>query len=355
MLKKIFSGIILSLTAMSGLFSAQLEYDIQDIGTLQTKASEAIAINSKGQILGWYNIDGSNDGKRYFVRDRDGCFHEIAENSSIVYENVPQQYYTIRIEWRYLTDAGNAYGTLTLPNGSNPILFMWEKHNGLVKLGVLPGKEVMAINNSGQVLIKSIGETENGKSIRRPVIWQNGQVTKLRGLEGNIGIESEESYGLDINNQGDVAGYSVAYLNYKNEIYKQEHAVKWINGEITDLHSKVPKSTSTRATAINDLGDVIVGDTLIREDGKTISGYYSGAKTSNRNYFLRSSDYLLDRDGNKTNPRAFVNARVYSDYDSIWMQCDNVSDVNDNREIIAQCSTIYKEQHAMLLCPKNAD
>ena len=29
------------------------------------------------QILGWYNIDGSANGKHIFVRDRDGTFHEL--------------------------------------------------------------------------------------------------------------------------------------------------------------------------------------------------------------------------------------------------------------------------------------
>lgn len=54
-----------------------IEYDIQDIGTLQTHSSQAIAINSQGQILGWYNIDGTPAGKRFFVRDPNGSYHGL--------------------------------------------------------------------------------------------------------------------------------------------------------------------------------------------------------------------------------------------------------------------------------------
>lgn len=362
MFKKICSLTICSILAISSLLTA-VEYDIQDIGTLQTKASEAIAINNRGQILGWYNIDGSIEGKHFFVRDRDGSFHEIAEDFSLVIENIPNpslhEYVRngiIRIDWRYLTDDGRVYGVL-VPDLFNSIsvLFTWDQHNGVVKLGDLPGKEIAAINNAGQVLIKSITENENGRQIRRPVIWENGQITKLRGLEGEIGIESEESYGLDMNNKGVVVGHSVAYLSYKNDIYKQVHAVKWsANGEIIDLHNQVPKSTSSKATAINDLGDVVAGDYLIRADGKSIKWhYFYKVISSNKNYFIFNENpyYLIDRDGNETNPRSFVNAQVNNDNNSIWMQLQIVYGVNDNGEIIASGSTIYGEQHAMLITP----
>jgi uncharacterized membrane protein len=183
MFRKICSLVVFSLIAISSFLTAGIQYDIQDIGTLQTKASEAIAINNRGQILGWYNIDGSNTGKHFFVRDRDGSFHELPKK-----ENASDW----EINWRYLTNDGKAYGTFD-GNANYAVLYVWDKFNDVVKLGNLPGKEIAAINNLGQVLIKSIPGTENGRSIRRPVIWRNGQITNLRGLEGDIGIESEIS------------------------------------------------------------------------------------------------------------------------------------------------------------------
>lgn len=359
MFKKLCTSIFISILTISSFVFAEIDYEIQDIGTLQTHSSQAIALNNQGQILGWYDVDGSQ--KHFFVRDKDGTFHEI--NDSVVYQNVPKQFCNIKIDWRYLTDGGVAYGIYNCPNSAeffnstglkndNPILYMWNQQNGVFKVGQLPAKEVSAINNAGQVLIKSVSEYRNGKLFFNPVIWQNGKITKLRGLEGDLGIESEESYGFDLNNNGEVVGQSVAYISYKNDIYKQIHAVKWINGQAIDLHKEVPKSASTCATAINDLGDVIVGTYLIRADGKRLESYlFSCSKANNTKYFLALRNgyrLFLDRDGNQTQ---LAGNKIFDDYDCIWMYLDRNIDMNDNGEVIAQGVTIYGEQHAMLLTP----
>jgi len=56
-------------------------------------------------------------------------------------------------------------------------------------------------------------------------LWDNGKITQLKSFEGQFGIESEESYGLDMNNNGEVVGQSTVYLSYKNDLYKQKHAM----------------------------------------------------------------------------------------------------------------------------------
>lgn len=326
----------------SAFLSAEIEYEIQDIGTLQTHSSQAIAINNNSQILGWYNIDGTAQGKHFFVRDCDGTFHELPEK-------IPGT--GMMINWQYLTDEGKAYGLFDV-NAATIALCMWDNHNGVVKLGVLPGKEVVAINNAGQVLIKSVAETENGKTIRRPIIWFNGQITKLKGLEGNVGIESEESYGLDMNNHGDVVGQSVAYLSYKNNIYKQARAVKWVKGKASDLHTSVAKAESTIATGINDLGDVIIGGQLLRTDGKVINGFYVGSKKTETNFFLvkHFADCgFVNRDGKFTN---LCDIKTFSDHDCIWMNAKGVG-MNDKGEVIAHGKTVWGENHALLLTPIN--
>lgn len=347
MIKKICYSMIFSFVAISNFLVEAIEYDIQDIGTLQTHSSQAIAINNQGQILGWYNIDGSTNGKHFFVRDREGAFHEIIEDFSAVYLNVPQELYSVRIDWRYLTDDGRAYGTFNWPN-DNPILFMWDLHNGLVKLGRLPGKEISAINNSGQVLIKSIEENENGKSVRHPVIWQNGQIIKLKGLGGDLGIESGKAYGFGMNNNGDVIGQSEILLNYKNNIYKQVHATMWIDGQPIDLHDKMPKSLETIATAITDLREVLIEGHMLCQDGSLFNigrGSFCNKMTSNYICYKNCGIFdVLNRCGvgipsmaNKAN--------------SIWLQCIEICSVNDKGEAIAKGKTIYGEEHAMLLTP----
>lgn len=348
------SLMVLSFVAVTSFLAAEVEYDIQDIDTLHTRASEAVAINNQGQILGWYSIDGTKEGKKYFVRERDGSFYEILEDPSVVYKNISGPRPTTRIDWRYLTDDRKAYGTLTLTN-ANPILFMWDRQNGLVNLGNLPGKEVTAINNAGQVLIKSVNDTDPyGKSVKYPVIWQNGKITKLRGLEGDLGIESEESYGFDMNNKGAVVGQSVAYLSYKNDIYKQVHAVKWINGQAIDLHRKIPKTPSSSAIAINDLGDVIISNFLLRADGEVLNNYlFSNSKASDTKYFINEQygNVCVDRFNKEIYIGSIINDIFSKNYDSIWMYLIKIVGINDNGEIIAQGKTIYGEEHAMLLTP----
>jgi len=341
----------------SALFS-EVEYEIQDIGTLQTHSSEAIAINNEGQILGWYNLDGSPGGKHFFVRDRDGTFHEI------------ENYKNWIIDWKYLTDNGNAYGKFN-DIGQFGALCVWDSQNGVSNLGNLPGKEISAINNSGQVLIKSVINEEDGKSIIRPVIWQNGKTTKLKGLEGNLGIESNESYGFDINNKGEVVGQSVASIIYKNEIYKQTHAVKWSNGQVIDLHNKVPKALKTNAIAINDLGDILIyaGETrdylpkyLAWDDGNVTVFSYDLNKLNNigcvynvdYDYGVPVRDVrfsIQDRNVKDIFHSYTIMVKLSNDSNSIWTDKLKLVALNDNNEMIVQGVTIYGENHAMLLTP----
>jgi hypothetical protein len=322
-----------------------IEYDIQDIGTLQTKESHAIAINNQGLILGWYNIDGSSEGKRFFVRDRDGSFHELPSKENGVGWS---------IDWRYLTNDGKAFGTFD-GNANYAVLYVWDLQNDVVRLGNLPGKEISAINDKGQVLIKSVVENENGKTMRRPIIWYNGNITKLKGLEGNIGIESDESYGLDMNNKGEVVGQSTIYLSYKNTLYRQTHAVKWINGIAFDLHRTIPKTNDSQAIHINDNGCILLKSLTSNPYLLDINGishliYNQFNKINNTGYIYGEQNVCnINRDNIFTTSE--FNQKINSDYDSIWMYINKIININDNGEIIAQGKTIYGEEHAVLLIP----
>jgi len=343
MFRKLFAFAVFPLLAASSFVSAAIEYEIQDIDTLQTHSSEAIALNNQGQILGWYNFDGSKKGKQFFVRDRDGSFHEI-----------PSKWRGGKtIDWQYLTDDGKTYGFNT--DDLYPVLFLWDQQGDIVNLGTLPGKEISAINNAGQVLIKSFKENQDGKLYCRPIIWENGKITTLKGLEGDLGIESEESYGFDMNNKGEVVGQSVVYLSYKNNIYEQVHAVKWVDGEAIDLHNTVTKRANTSATAINDLGEVLIEGFLIHEDGKLVNiGWGTNVKTTNTKYLY--TDFRVgDKFASVITTVGNISAKLCYDCDSIWMACKKIISANDNGEIIAEGETIYGERHAMFLCPAGSD
>lgn len=340
MFKKLFTFAVLPLLAISSFLSAEVQYDIHDIDTLQTHSSHAIALNNQGQILGWYNIDGSKEGKHFFLRDRDGSFHEVpGRENGVGWE----------INWRYLTDNGSAYGTFD-GNANYAVIYVWDEKNGVVKLGNLPGKEISAINNAGQVLIKSVKESENGRQIIHPVIWHNNQITKLKGLEGDLGIESEESYGLDMNNKGEVVGQSLTSLVYKNNVYYQTHAVKWVNGQAIDLHNTVPKTDKTIAKLINDLGEVIVGSYLVDEDGNLLRTFNSPTSKTNTNYFY-NKDTVFDKSHNTVTSRGHIINMMLEDRDSVWLRATKIISVNDNGEIIAEGKTIFGENHPIFLTP----
>lgn len=340
MFKKIFSLTILAVVVISSFLAAEIQYDIQDIGTLQTHSSQAIAINNQGQILGWYNIDGTATGKHFFVRDQDGTFHEIPTKEIASGSN---------INWRYLTDNGHVFGTYD-GNANFAVLYAWDQHKGIVKLGNLPGKEISAINNAGQVLVNHVEETIKG-AIFRPVIWHNGKVTKLYGLGSDLGIESEESYGYDINNNGDVVGGSRVLLSYKNKLYSQFHATKWINGQAIDLHDLIPKASDSVATTLNDFGDIVVSGYLLRVDGTCVYHHmYSQSKATKTNYFLNLNhnyNSFVDRFGQQT---SIYSKQIY-DKECIWRSIDNVVGMTDTGEAVATGTTIYGESHAMLLTP----
>lgn len=332
MFKKLLAGLIVPLMAVSSFLSATIQYEVRDIDTLQTHSSEAIAMNNKGCIMGWYNIDGSKEGKRFFVRNTENVFHEIPERTPDA---------GLLIDWRFLTDTGKAYGIFSV-NQSTTALCVWDESNGFVKLGIMPGKEVVSVNNAGKVLIKSVKESENGKSVTRPVVWSNGQVAKLKGLEGDLGIESEESCGFDINNKGEVVGQSLVSLIYKNNIYHQLHAVKWDkNGNPKDLHYTVPKCEKTSAKSINDNGDIVIN--------------MDASKNNILGDFVCSGNSICNKQNIGILTLTDINKSISNDYNSIWMKIVKFVSINDKREIIAEGQTIFGEKHAVLLVPVDGE
>lgn len=243
-----------------------------------------------------YGIEGTSyKDIYYFVRDREGNFKILPKMYNESYQ----------ICWEFLTNNGKVYGRSHNPNFR--MLFMWDEENGLVHLGDLP-TVIRAVNDLGQVLIESGYENENGKLIRRPIIWQNGKITKLYGLCDELGIESEESYGYDMNNKGDVVGRSLVNIIYKNKVCKKEfHAVKWSNGQAIDLHS--PKAGESAASVVNDLGDFMINK-FFNED----------IKLNNIGYLCRGSIiFHINGDSYMTIlSKSTLNDKMIKDANSIW-------------------------------------
>lgn len=377
MFKKILTTTIFSLFIAS-TFLTSVEYEIQDIGTLQTHSSQAIAINNQGQVLGWYNIDGSSDGLHYFLRDKDGTFHEI-----------PKKVFGVGIYWNHLTNNGKIYGIVpfekdkssiippdlspAMPIGENnkyamqvvdhynSSLYMYDPNQGAVKIGDLPSNQIVAINDKGQVLIKAVKEARDGKTMCYPIIWDNGNIIKLNRLESEAGIESPINYGLAMNNEGDVVGKSVVYLVYKNKLYPRYHAVKWVDGKAQDIHNLIPKCNDSSAEAINNERNIIIngeqnGSFLCYKNSliDLISSFEYGDKLTNSNLIFHSNRISDCKNKDIASSNSLCNL-IRNDRKSIWNKIKQLNGVNDSGEIIAQGITIYGEQHAILLTPIKAE
>jgi uncharacterized membrane protein len=340
--KKLFVFVLLS-----SALSAEIEYKVHDIGTLQTHSSNALDLNNHGQILGWYNIDGSIGAKHFFVRDRNGDFHEISNSC----EGMP-------IEWKWIKDNERVYGICNAGirhKDGCPTLFAWDKHNGVIKLGKMPGKEISAINNKGHVLVKTVFDTSaNGMSIQYPILWDNGAITKLKGIEGGLGTESIESYGFDLNDQGDVSGKCLVDLVYKNHVYKQFHAIIWKKGIPTDLHYKIPKAEMSEARVINNSNYCFLKSNshwYLMKDGNFFQECENCQNASDA-FYCDSGYCAFDLKNQNTLCILSIlkeNTKIAKDYGSIWMEIDYIVKINNDGEIIANGRTIFGENHAMIL------
>lgn len=323
--------------------SAEVKYSLLEIGTLQTRESAAIAINNRNQILGWFNVDGTSDGKHFFLRNENGIYNEL-----------PGKDFTsgLPIHWEYLTNCGKVYGYVDVSSTVRD-LYVWSKENSVACLGHLPGKEIISINDMDQVLINSAATNKDGKSVSLPAIWHKGKVTFLPALTGDLGVEAVEAHALAMNNIGFVVGESDVLVNYKNQLYKQKHAAMWLMGAIFDLQDKInERSLTSSALLVNDRGEIYVkavNHYLLGKKNKVVP-MPEGLKRINNNY-VYNEHCVYKTDGTQHLELEKLNEKLSRDHDSDFLQVDRLISINDKGNIVAQSTTIYGEKHAVLLMP----
>jgi probable HAF family extracellular repeat protein len=129
---------------------------------------------------------------------------------------------------------------------------------GMTDLGTLGGtcSQAMAINDAGDV----VGWAYDAAGQQRAFLYRNGSMINLGTLGGNF------SYANAINAQGVVTGYS--YTANNNRV----HAFRYENGVMTDVD--VPNANS-QGNDVNDPGD-IVGYTTSTEGAQTAMLQRSG-------------------------------------------------------------------------------
>jgi probable HAF family extracellular repeat protein len=140
---------------------------------------------------------------------------------------------------------------------------VWEKDQ-VQELPTFPGDPdgfAATINDRGQIA----GVSGSCTTPFHALLWQNGTVTDLGSLGGTV------NFADDINNQGQVAGFSNLPGDATN------HAFLWQNGVMTDLGT-LPGDVSSSGDGINSKGQVVGGSFDIDGNGRAFL-WQNGAMT----------------------------------------------------------------------------
>jgi probable HAF family extracellular repeat protein len=168
-----------------------------DLGTFGGPTSRAVAVNNRGQVIGWADTTAKYEG-------------------------------------------GYAQGA--------PIqhAFLWQTGK-MIDLGTLGGEHSEALAVNGRVQV--VGGSATAKPGGHGFLWQNGKMTDLGTLGGWQGSEPNA-----INESGQVVGR--AATTAKNTIgWLIWHAFLWQNGKMTDLGTL--GGANSEAVAINERGQIV--------------------------------------------------------------------------------------------------
>jgi probable HAF family extracellular repeat protein len=294
--------------SLSGWAQAQ-SYAITDLGTLGGNASQACALNDRGQVVGlsmtaqspydtgflWENglmldlglLETGGINTQGQVTGTDERGHAV-----LWVQGVKTDLGTLGGRFSYaqaLNDAGQVVGYSYLNDNFTRHAFLWA--NGvMVDLGTL-GSRVSygeAVNAAGQVVGYSYTDRGRGP---HAFLWESGQMRDL----GTLGGRESQAYG--INDSGQVVGYaqiagavflhaflwekghmqdlgtlggafSFAWsINSRGQVVGHattaagaDHPFLWDRGTMTDLERQIPAGSgweSLFARAVNDAGQII--------------------------------------------------------------------------------------------------
>lgn len=313
---------------------AASNYKIIDLGLQGSDWSYALKINDNGQIVGSGGYYGSNTQYFYLWDKKTGIKLLDFPNSTSIMA---------------LNNAGQILGWNSIQS------FLWDPNIGIIELGSLGGShtKAYAMNDRGQVVGYSF--TKNGEI--HAFLWENGVMTDLGTLIGELGISGTYSIAFGINNEGVIIGESNCYDDmHKGRLIESVKATIWKDGLIQEFDpnfnyklytindddltvvSRVPHGQSHNGSSTH----------LVHCGTKEIIAQLSLLKTNKNGYALsKNSLYFLDY-SRKTNEIVEL-----IDIQSIhpWSKIRELTDLNNENWVIGNAANIYSETHGILLVP----
>jgi len=220
--------------------SAEIRYQITDLGTLGGSRSFATGLNDRGEVVGYSEIEFGVFQFHAF-RWKDGHMQDLGTLGG-------DQSFALSINRRGQV-VGSAY---TDTQASHAVL--WK--NGTIRdLGLLPrGSSTFArgINDRGEVI--GSGDTFVANrfgyfEVSRAFLWKNGRMRLLDDLDPRAGPEEGSNLAVAINNRGVVVGDAERIRN------QPTWPVLWQAGGSHRIRPLVPSEGTVYA--VNDLGQVV--------------------------------------------------------------------------------------------------
>lgn len=207
------------------------ETGITELGTLGGKASRALAVSNKGQVVGYSRT--SNGQWHAFIWDKTNGMRDIGTLGG---ESCAMD----------INEKGQVVGISYLPNGQEHA-FLWEQDTGMVDLGTLggPASRATSINNSGQV-----GGESSKKRSGGGFIWE------LNTGMTDLGIKDRISWGMKINDSGQAVGH---FYTPKFLFFKERHSIMLYdpNHGIAELNLGLENASFVSTLDINNKGQVL--------------------------------------------------------------------------------------------------
>jgi probable HAF family extracellular repeat protein len=288
--------VVVAVSGASSQASAQARWVIRDLGTLG-EASQAIALNERGQVAGWSSLRRERSPRHAFLwqsgrmldlgtlgRDLGGDLPNVSEaiaindrgqvvGNSSVDQNRPVSYAFV---WQGVrmtalaTGGGDSWAAAINERGQvvgwrgddigygRGRAFMWQ--NGRLRgLGVLPARSYSwahALNERGEVVGESysVDDAQDGVPVKtRAFLWRSGKLIDLGALPGH-----RESSAVAINERGAILGSS-----WRSAFDPVGRGFLWRAGKLVDLGS-------LRPVALNDRGQVIANTGAEGDEGRAV-------------------------------------------------------------------------------------